>query len=955
MTTPYHARYFAHDLRRQAPANDTERLSLSLFDASVDLNPHQIEAALFALRSPLSKGAILADEVGLGKTIEAGLVLCQFWAEKKRRLLIICPASIRKQWALELSEKFNLHCIILDAASCRERKRAGNPSPFQQTALVVTSMHFASKMREEIRCIPWDLVIIDEAHKLRNAYRPSNRMGQALRWALADRFKLLLTATPLQNSLLELYGFSTLLDEHIFGEIASFRNKYLNQNGDIPELRERLKCVCKRTLRRDVLEYIRYTERKPIGFRFRASDEEHKLYNAVSAFLQRDQAYSLPQSQRQLVTLVLRKLLASSSSALAGALETLRDRLLRLKQGLKDTNDIAASLVQGEEIESEIIDESEDYSEDRENEYSAAHAIDPAKLDVELAELERFIAWAKSIGVDTKTRTLLTALETGFAAMQEMRAARKALIFTESRKTQDYLFSFLEANGYAERVVLFNGTNSSPNTKRVYDAWLLVNRDTGRATGSRDMDARTALIDHFRDNAEIMIATEAAAEGVNLQFCSLVINYDLPWNPQRIEQRIGRCHRYGQTHDVVVINFLNERNEADRRVFELLTEKFQLFNGVFGASDEVLGAIESGVDFENRILAIYQTCRTPEEIDKAFATLQRELESTIELRMEWAKRQLLETFDEDVHTRLKVRLDDARAQLDKVGARFWELSRYILANHARFDDTDYSFELLYAPQESLRTGRYHLVSKERENVAGDFLYRLTHPLGEYVIDRGRACYTPEATLVFHSHSRPTKISMVEALRGKRGWLLLQLLRIDSFQTEEYLLFSGFSEDGAPLDQETCEKLFSCTASVERVGSLPEDVAYKLGADAQQYAATTVSRSLEQNNRFFLEEREKLEKWAEDMVQAAEIELLDTKNQIKQLNRQARQAPTVDDAHRLQKQIQELQKKQRRQRQRIFDVEDEIIEKRDALIEGLERRMRRQTNASPLFRIEWEVL
>ncbi len=121
---------------------------------------------------------------------------------------------------------------------------------------------------------------------------------------------------------------------------------------------------------------------------------------------------------------------------------------------------------------------------------------------------------------------------------------------------------------------------------------------------------KAALVEHFRDDAEILVATEAAAEGINLQFCSLVVNYDLPWNPQRIEQRIGRCHRYGQQHDVVVVNFINKNNEADQRVYQLLSEKFQLFDGIFGASDEVLGTIESGVDFERRIAEIYQTCRT---------------------------------------------------------------------------------------------------------------------------------------------------------------------------------------------------------------------------------------------------------------------------------------------------------------------------------------------------------
>jgi len=203
MITPYHARYFAHELTR-LNVDGMARLSRSLFDACVDLNPHQIEAALFALRSPVSKGVLLADEVGLGKTIEAGLAICQIWAERRRRVLVICPASLRKQWALELNEKFHLPTLVLDAKTYREQTRDGNPNPFTSNHIVVCSLHFASNRATEIKPIQWDLVVIDEAHKLRNAYRQSNRMGQNIRWALEDRRKVLLTATPLQNSLLEL-------------------------------------------------------------------------------------------------------------------------------------------------------------------------------------------------------------------------------------------------------------------------------------------------------------------------------------------------------------------------------------------------------------------------------------------------------------------------------------------------------------------------------------------------------------------------------------------------------------------------------------------------------------------------------------------------------------------------------------------------------------------------------
>jgi len=159
------------------------------------------------------------------------------------------------------------------------------------------------------------------------------------------------------------------------------------------------------------------------------------------------------------------------------------------------------------------------------------------------------------------------------------------------------LQKLLENSEYNDGIVLFNGTNNDPKAKLICKNWLEQHSGSDKITGSKTADARAALVDYFREQGKIMIATEAGAEGVNLQFCSLLINYDLPWNPQRIEQRIGRCHRYGQKHDVVVLNFIDLTNEADKRVYELLEKKFSLFEGVFGASDEVLGAIESGVDF----------------------------------------------------------------------------------------------------------------------------------------------------------------------------------------------------------------------------------------------------------------------------------------------------------------------------------------------------------------------
>src|SRR5262249_6823314 len=211
--------------------------------------------------------------------------------------------------------------------------------------------------------------------------------------------------------------------------------------------------------------------------------------------------------------------------------------------------------------------------------------------------------------------------------------------------------------------------------------------------GNKSVDLRAAIVEHFRDHADLMIATEAAAEGVNLQFCSLVVNYDLPWNPQRIEQRIGRCHRYGQKHDVVVINFLNRTNGTDLRVFELLTTSFPLFDGVFGSSGEVMVAFESGVDFERRIAGIYQTCRTKQAIDAAFAEMQRELEEQIATRMAETQRNLFEHFDEEVRARLRLRQEEGQRYLDRYGRCLWKLTKQEVNGAARFNDKNYRFIL----------------------------------------------------------------------------------------------------------------------------------------------------------------------------------------------------------------------------------------------------------------------
>lgn len=951
MITDYQSKYMAHDLTRRRSSDSAERLAVAVAGAQVDMNPHQVDAALFAFSSPLSKGALLADEVGLGKTIEAGLVISQRWAEGKRRLLIIVPANLRKQWHQELNEKFFIPCTILEAKSYNAEIKAGNVAPFQQHgSIVICSYQFARTKAADVAATPWDLVVIDEAHRLRNVYKPSNVIANTLKVALAERNKLLLTATPLQNSLLELYGLVSFIDERSFGDLKSFREQFAGaaQNRAFDLLRERLKPVCHRTLRRQVTAYVPYTKRHAILQEFSPDEAEDRLYNLVTAYLQRDNLQALPSSQRALMTLVLRKLLASSSFAIAGALASISNRL----QSRLDKSRPPASLTEAVDEDYEALDETAEEWSDAEVE--PLSDADQRALESEIAELREFAALATSIEQNAKGRALLKALEIGFARAREFGAAEKAIIFTESRRTQCYLLRVLADSPFADSIVLFNGSNTDELSRAIYQEWLARHAGSDRLTGSRTADMRSALVDYFRDTGKIMIATEAGAEGINLQFCSMVVNYDLPWNPQRIEQRIGRCHRYGQKHDVVVVNFLNRKNEADQRVYQLLSEKFQLFEGVFGASDEVLGAIESGVDFEKRIAEIYQQCRRPTEIRMAFDELQRQLSSEISEAMTVARRKLLENFDDEVREKLKVRDRDTNHYLDHFERQLMRVAAHELDDSASFiDDSSFRLDTLpgWVEDGSIPTGLYELPRRSGEA----HFFRLNHPLGDAIISRASRRELPVAEVTFDYTAHEGRISVLEPLVGNAGWMTAALLSVDALgQSEDHLLVAAQCDDGEALSDEATSRLLTIGAQVGAQSGVPGGVASQLRAQlaAQQEG---IRRAItERNARFFEMEADKLESWADDLKVGLERELKELDRQIKDARRAATIAATLEEKLAGQKAIKALEAERSTKRRTLFDAQDKVDAQRAELISQIEGKLEQSINVDSLFTLRWRL-
>lgn len=828
---------------------------------------------------------------------------------------------------------------------------AGIMNPFyQQDMVVITSLYFAKNKAIELRRVNWDLIIFDEAHRLRNVYKKSNKIARALRSATGGFPKLLLTATPLQNSLMELYGLISFIDPHIFGDEISFRKQFSRgtkelSQADFIDLKQRISPVTHRTLRRQVTEYVKYTQRIPITQKFMPTNEEWELYEKVSSYLQRDLLFALPKSQRSLMTLVIRKILASSTFALTDTLQSLIKSLDELLIGKIQDNRL-----NNEEIIYQDIDELDDTIEEwNEEEIEIDELTEEEIINLILSEkreLESYYELARSITKNSKGGALLLALDEGFNKMRELGANEKAVIFTESRRTQRYLKEMLTEKGY--NVVMFNGQNSDSDAKRIYEWWIEKHQYDDKITGSKTADMRAALVEYFREHADIMVATESASEGINLQFCSLVVNYDLPWNPQRIEQRIGRCHRYGQKYDVVVINFLNQKNAADQRVYDLLSEKFKLFEGLFGSSDEILGSLESGVDFEKRIQEIYQNCRTAEEIDDAFNRLQEELDEQIRIKMQDTRISLMENFDDEVREKLRDNFEQTTIQLNKLERFLWNLSKIEGQREAVFDDNSLTF--------IIDKKKYQLMSqiKKEESTNNVVHYRLSHPLAEKWVKqaKGRVLIPKEVTFRYCDYQG--KISVIESLVGTDGWLYLDLLNVESVETEQYLIFSAVDNSGNQIDQDICEKLFLLPAIEHEEIEIP-NLNNTLQYIKECQVEAVLNSIMERTAEYMDSELEKLDRWAKDLKLKLEAEIDELSVEIDYLKKESKSIRNLQEKLGMNKKIKELEKKRNDMRRNLYDQQDKIDEQKDLLFEEIEAKLQQKVTNKHLFALKWRII
>lgn len=957
--TRYHGKYFAHRIMLQG--RNEEAFAKSLSTARVEMKPHQVEAARFALHSPLSKGVILADEVGLGKTIEACLVIAQKWAERRRHVLLIVPASLRTQWQQELQEKFSLPSVVLDSKTHRDAVKAGRPYPFDNpAAVIITSYQYAARKHDELRRIAWDLVVIDEAHRLRNVYKKGqSAQAKHLRDALASRFKVMLTATPLQNSLMELYGLVSVIDDSFFGDEQSFRGMYgrTTDRLSLQGLRRRLSPIYKRHLRRDVQEagHVSFTKRIAVTFDFEPHDREAQLYEGVSEYLQRKDSIAFGSKPNQLVLIGARKTLGSSIAAIVLFLENVIARLRKSEVAdvsvVDDIDDTA-------EVEEEIADDailSADTIGDgiaEEEDGDAADGIDPKLLAAEIAELEGYLSLARSIGSNAKGEKLLEQLPDVLDAVSGLGGKRKAVIFTESVRTQRYLADILSQHGYAGEIVLMNGSNSDPESQQIYKDWKKAKQGTDAVSGSKSADMKTAIVHAFKsDEKTILIATESGAEGINLQFCSLIINFDLPWNPQRVEQRIGRCHRYGQKIDVTVVNMLNRKNQAEKRIYELLKNKFNLFEGLFGASDQVLGTIESGIDFERKVLAVVQSCRNETEVRVAFEKLEAELEEQIKADMAETRQQLFDLFDASVVDVLRRRATDIERTMSDFEQRLWLVARAELPDAKFFSDG--------IPRFVHETKTWSTVWPEADERGWQFFRLGDGTLADGLVEEARKRHLPEAKLVFdytayRSEGLP-RLSDLERVSGKAGWLKVSVLRAETaLGSRDSMVVAASTDDGQILAQDTAERLFQVPATTGAV-----DVAYPAGTMAaiDGEAIKAAQQEAENESRKWLdEETVKLEAYAEDLESANKRREKELKAEADAAKRALRGNQSMPLAEKIveERRIKKLEQERDDLVFNSFKKLREIRREIDDKLNEVAAKLAITPKISPLMTIRWEL-
>ena len=607
----------------------------SLSTTRIDALPHQIEAVYDKILPAHEQRFLIADDPGLGKTIMAGMVIKELRArDRAKRVLIVTPAPLTRQWARELRELFELEFMRYDAPllySLRSNMASGG-NPWYKYNWIITSLDFIKKeeIRIELGKTKWDMVIFDEAHKLK-AYKYGDKIDRKDRYKIgailadyecSDNL-LLLTATPHDGNAYPFYALLQLIDPYIAQDEYSL-------------LPERTEQIIIRRLKEDVTKWdgtplFKPRHVKSISIDYDEEGPEFKFYENITNYVTHHYNKSKGDEKKRAVGFAMVILQKRMVSSLFSIKKSLKNRAFRLRDALDKRETALEALKELPKDLDEYDQEYEDLEDERREEIeehllAITTSENPKEIELEIRQLEGLIDEVDKIPQDTKAEKFLEFVKGVF----EENPDEKLIVFTEYRDTLSYL-----AGGISD------GKTVTGILEKAGFALTQIH-------GSMDMESRQQAENEFRDKAQILVATDAAGEGLNFQFAHIMINYELPWNPNRLEQRMGRLHRYGQDKEVFIYNLLIS-NTREGAIFERLFEKMEIIRQELGERVfDVLGSLLQDVNFTDLVMNVLS--RRPNQIEKV-------IEKCIDIKVDEKKKNLINKVEKEALIRQNIHLD----------------------------------------------------------------------------------------------------------------------------------------------------------------------------------------------------------------------------------------------------------------------------------------------------------
>ena len=692
------------EARRLASFRINDNLVAVYASSKIKVLPYQIAAARFALRSSVLKGCILCDEGSLGKTYEALLVVAQRWYEGKEHILVVLPQNLTAQWQQKLDEEFTLPVVKWEEYTADSK------------GICIVTYDDVIREAEKIKSIRWDLAVFDEADCL---FKPDNKSVIAIKDAVGDVFKLLLTPTPITMSIMDIYGLIHFIDESVLPDADSFYRRYFRKPENYPELSSWVSKFAFRTLKSQASQYVNFTNRLPVVLNYVPKDDEKKIYELTEKYLNLAEKQAYPQMDNYQLTLMFYHILASSPQAFASMLNAPIER------------------THGDE---RVILES---------------MRDMATKITQTAKMEEF----------------LKAIRTTFAHLRVRKETQKAIVFVDNLATVPVLADLLTTAGYS--VIKHTEKEALP-----------------RFWAEKDL--------------QILICNDAMAKGLDIEYCPVVVNYDLLYNAVEMEQRICRCHRQGQQSDVLVINLLSKENISDVRILELINKRTLQFEGIFGMSDDIVG------NFDVRLEDVLLKRRTLNDI-------RADMETNLEVNREpnerivsAAESSLFTTFTKDIAEKVSVSPKYIEEQAEFLNKDLWEVVKFYFATkHPEYVIDDYNQTLTLPDDKELphlfyyNTGsrnkpytgrRTYGMSKDFKPIAGRITF--TSPLVRGILGELACADKAEIKTDESVEACNLKFYNVVLCNSRRQYLT------------EYDILTGKTVNGRLMTEEECHKVIN---------------------------------------------------------------------------------------------------------------------------------------------------